>query len=190
MSTMQPDVAPPVRTTPRVSVVVPSCNHVKFIERCLKSIFRQTLPSFELLVIDDGSQDESVALIDRILKDCPFPCEFIARRNLGLCKTLNEGFAKTSGDYFCYLGSDDVWFPAFLASRVALLEAKPNAPLAYGPVFVIDEKDRITNSTRDSAACAEGTNRAQLWRGVGIFSSSVCFRRAKLSAQPSRGWSS
>lgn len=168
----------------RVSIVVPSHNHAPYVERCLRSILKQSLPPSELLVIDDGSRDGSPHLIERVLKDCNFPCEFIARENRGLCATLNFAFARTSSKYFAYLGSDDVWFPEFLAARVRLLEARPNAVLAYGHVYIIDEMDRIVECTRDWARYVEGSEREWLWRAQGLFSPSVCFRRSALPPAP------
>ena len=108
-----------------VSVVVPSYNHAQFIEATLRSIMKQTLPPAELIVIDDGSSDDSPAVIERVLNDCPFPCELIARDNRGLCATLNEGFERSRGNYFAYLGSDDLWLPDFLKARVACSNRDP-----------------------------------------------------------------
>ncbi|HEX8292571.1 MAG TPA: glycosyltransferase family A protein, partial [Pyrinomonadaceae bacterium] len=116
----------------RVAVVVPSYNHAPYVAAALRSVLAQTLAPARLLVIDDGSRDGSPRVIEDVLKDCPFPCELIARENRGLCATLNEGLSKTEGAYFAYLGSDDLWLPDFLAARVALLEARPRAVLAYG----------------------------------------------------------
>src|SRR6266404_5774906 len=82
-----------------VSVVLPSYNHARFIEATLRSIMKQTFPPSELIVIDDGSADDSVSVIDRVLNECPFPCELVVRGNRGLCATLNEGFARTRGGY-------------------------------------------------------------------------------------------
>src|SRR5579883_817500 len=96
---------------PRVAVVVPSYNHAPYLERCLRSIFAQTFPPAELVVIDDGSRDDSPAVAARVLADCPFPAELIVRPNRGLCATLNEGLARTRGELFAYLGSDDYWHP-------------------------------------------------------------------------------
>ena len=73
----------------------------------------QTLPPAQLIVIDDGSTDDSPHLIARVLTGCPFPCEFIARDNRGLCATLNEGLERSTGKYFAYLGSDDRGCRAF-----------------------------------------------------------------------------
>ncbi len=106
------------------SVLIPSYNHAPFIERTLRSVFSQTLQPKKLLVIDDGSTDNSAEIIERVLKDCPFENEFITRENRGLCATLNEGFAKLDGEFFAYFGSDDVWFPAFLEEQTDSFEKK------------------------------------------------------------------
>src|SRR6185295_1443909 len=128
-----------------VSVVVPSYNHALFIEATLRSILEQTLSPAELIVIDDGSSDGSPRIIDRVLSDCRFPCELVARENRGLCATLNEGFERTRGEYFAYLGADDWWLPEFLEARVRLLEMRPRAVLAYGHAFFIDKENRVVD---------------------------------------------
>jgi len=66
---------------PKVSVVVPSFNHAPFIQTTLRSIFNQTQAPAQLIVIDDGSSDGSPEIIKRLLQDCPFPSEIIARSN-------------------------------------------------------------------------------------------------------------
>ena len=106
---------------------MPSYNHAPFVAAALRSVFAQTLAPARLLVIDDGSRDGSPGIIEDALKDCPFPCELIARGNRGLCATLNEGLAKTDGAFFAYLGSDDLWLPGFLEARVRALEERPRA---------------------------------------------------------------
>jgi alpha-1,3-rhamnosyltransferase len=164
----------------RASVVVPSYNHAQFIERCLRSIFNQTLPPFKLLVIDDGSKDDSVKIIERILKDAPFNCELIARSNRGLCATLNEGFDLTSGNYFAYLGSDDFWLPEFLEYRIRTLESRPNALLCFGHAYIINEKDQITDCTADWANYVDGNVQRMLLSDIGPISSSVVYKRSAL----------
>ncbi|HET6890222.1 MAG TPA: glycosyltransferase family 2 protein, partial [Pyrinomonadaceae bacterium] len=172
--------------TPAVSVVVPSYNHAPFVQTALRSIFNQTLAPTELLIIDDGSKDGSAELIERSLKDCPFPGELIARRNRGLCATLNEGLAKTSGKYFAYLSSDDVWLPEFLEARVARLEATPPAVLAYGHCFIIDTHNTIIDCTRDWASYADGNARQMLLQQTfAPMSPTVVYRK---SAVEREGW--
>ncbi len=162
-----------------VFTFVPSYNHAPFIEKCLKSIIKQTLSPKKLLVIDDGSKDDSPKIIEKVLKDCPFDTEFIVRENRGLCATLNEGFSKSSGEYFAYIGSDDIWFPKFLEERVKLLNKHQAAVLGYGNALFLDEADEIFESS------AEWWNfpteaREMLRLGIAPISSTVFYRRKAL----------
>jgi alpha-1,3-rhamnosyltransferase len=159
---------------------VPSYNHAPFVEKCLKSIIKQTFPPKKLLVIDDGSRDGSARIIEKVLKDCPFDAELIARENRGLCATLNEGFAQSSGEYFAYLGSDDVWLPRFLEKRVELLDTRRQAVLAFGHAFLLDEDDQIFDRTDRWTNFADVDILALLLRGVIFPSPSVVYRRAAL----------
>lgn len=168
-----------------VSVVVPSFNHAPFVGKCLRSIINQTGIPRELIIIDDGSEDGSPQIIERVLKDCPFPCELIVRDNKGLGATLNEGLSRSRGRYFAYLGSDDVWLSAFLKARVALLESRLEAVLAYGHVYVVDEQDRIIECTSDWANYSDGDARRMLLWGSAPPSPTVLYRRKALERH---GW--
>ncbi len=162
-----------------VFVFVPSYNHAAFIEKCLRSIINQTLPPKKLLVIDDGSKDDSPRIIERVLRDCPFECELVARENRGLCATLNEGFGRSSGEYFAYLGSDDIWFSEFLAERVKLLNARPDAVLAYGNALFLNENDEIFDSSAEWWTFPTDA-REMLRLGIAPISSTVFYRRARI----------
>jgi alpha-1,3-rhamnosyltransferase len=171
---------------PRVAVVVPSYNHAPFIEAALRSVFKQTYAPAQLLVIDDGSRDRSPHIIESVLRDCPFPCELIARENHGLCATLNEGLGKTAGEYFAYLGSDDLWMSGFLNARVAVLEERARAVLAYGHAFLIDERGDVLDCTLDWAAYRDGDARAMLLEETyAPMSPTVLYRRAAVERH---GW--
>lgn len=169
---------------PEVFVFVPSYNHAKFIGKCLKSIINQTLPPSKLLVIDDGSKDDSARVVEQILKDCPFDAEFVSRKNRGLCATLNQGLSMSCGKYFAYLGSDDIWLPDFLEERAKLLERRNEAVLAYGHAFFIDEQDVIFDSTADYrenwANYPDGNAFPMLLQGIAPVSSTVFYRRSAL----------
>jgi alpha-1,3-rhamnosyltransferase len=170
-----------------VSVVIPSYNHALFIERCLRSVFKQTRHPKELLVIDDGSTDGSPVVIDGVLRECPFPCELIVNSNKGLCSSLNEGLAKTHGKYFAYLGSDDLWLQGFLEKRLQLLNSRGNAILGYGHAYLVDECDSIIESTEDwlNFIFPDGDPRPMLYAGTAPVSSTVVYRR---SALEKHGW--
>ena len=164
-----------------VFVTVPSYNHAPFVEKCLRSIISQTVPPTKLLVIDDGSNDGSPAIIEKTLKECHFDCELIARGNRGLCATLNEAFALSDGGFFAYLGSDDVWLPKFLEEQTTLLHSRPNAVLAFSHAYLIDENNRVLGSTEEWTNFADGDLQPLLLRGVIFSSPGVLYRRGPLS---------
>lgn len=166
---------------PEAFVVVPSYNHAPFVEKCLRSIIGQTLRPKKLLVIDDGSGDDSPEIIARTLKNCPFPCELIARENRGLCATLNQALSLSDGDFFAYLGSDDVWLPDFLDEQTRLLAERQNSVLAFSHAYVIDEQDRVFDSTDAWTEFADGDLLPLLLRGVIFSSPGVLYRRAALA---------
>jgi alpha-1,3-rhamnosyltransferase len=172
---------------PSVTVLVPSYNHAPFIERTLRSIFAQTLKPEKLIVIDDGSKDESAGIIKTTLEDHdpPFDFELFSRENRGLCATLNEGLAKADTEYFAYLGSDDIWLPDFLKEQVSLLESRPDAALAFGHAYLIDPDDNIIDRTDNWTAFADGDMLPLLLRGVIFSSPTVLYRTAALKKY---GW--
>ncbi len=167
-------------TSPDLSVFVPCFNHGRYVAQTLRSIFRQTLPPSRLLVIDDGSTDDSAKVIERTLADCPFESEFISRPNRGLSATLNEGFERLSGKYFAYIGSDDLWLPDFLEARVSLLESAPDAVLAHGNAYVIDGNSKVIENSADYNTYVNDEARPLLDRSTAPISSTVCYRRAAL----------
>lgn len=134
-----------------------------------------------MIVIDDGSKDESAAVIERVLLDCPFENEFVRRENRGLCATLNEGFARAEGEFFAYLGSDDVWLPEFLEKQIELLNRRSGALLAFAHAFVIDEQDRIIDRTDNWSEFADGDLLPTLLQGIIFSSPGVVYRRAALA---------
>ncbi len=165
----------------KVFVVVPSYNHAPFVEQCLRSIISQTLRPKKLLVIDDGSNDGSPEVIERVLRGCPFDSELVARENRGLCATLNEALSASSGEFFAYLGSDDVWLPSFLAEQTQLLNTRPKAVLAFAHAYLVDEDDNVFDSTADWTEFADGDLRPMLLRGSVFSSPGVLYRRSVLA---------
>jgi len=168
-----------------INVLVPSYNHAASIERALRSVFAQTRDIKKLIVIDDGSKDESVQIIEKVLANSPLAVELISRKNRGLCATLNEGLSKTAGEYFAYLGSDDLWLPTFLEEQTNLLEARRNAVLAFAHAYVIDENEMIIDRTDNWSGFADGDMLPFLLRGEIFSSPGVVYRR---SAVEKYGW--
>ncbi len=132
-----------MKEEPLVTVVVPCYNHERYVQECLQSIIDQEYKNIELIIIDDGSQDNSVKKIQELLPACKdrfTRCEFRARLNKGLSATLNEALELTHGKYFSTIGSDDIFYPDKLIKQVDLLENESEECLAvFGGIEFIDE---------------------------------------------------
>src|SRR4051812_25106257 len=93
-------------TFPSVSAIVPMFNAASFIGEALESIFRQTRPVAEIIVVDDGSTDASVAIVSR------YPMVKLLRKaHTGIGETVNEGIRAATGDILSFLDADDRWLP-------------------------------------------------------------------------------
>lgn len=133
---------------PLVSVIVSCYNHAAYIEQCLLSILEQDYPNFELLVVDDGSKDESVAAIERLQAEHGF--YFKARENKGLTKSLNELVGKSKGEFVIPLGSDDVMLPGRITAQVEHMRDKPEVGICGGNIELIDELSELYPESRQN----------------------------------------
>lgn len=123
---------------PGVTVVVPSYNHARYIKDALHSVFSQSYRNIELIIIDDGSRDESVAIIRETLESCPFPYRFITRENRGAHATLNEGVELANHRWVAVLNSDDQYAAQRIEWMVRSLEGR-QAAWGYSGVMLLDE---------------------------------------------------
>ena len=117
---------------PRFSVVVPTYDRAASIGRTLDSVFAQSLADFELIVVDDGSSDDTLERLDRI--DDP-RLVVATQPNAGPAAARNRGVRLARGAHVAFLDSDDLWYPRFLEAAAALLEPDPDV-LVYGQIVV------------------------------------------------------
>ncbi|TXD98095.1 glycosyltransferase family 2 protein [Psychrobacter frigidicola] len=130
---------------PLVSVVIPCYNHEEFVKDSIKSVIEQTYENIELIVIDDGSKDNSVLKIKEMVKICEerfVKFEFRNRPNKGLSSTLNEAMEWCTGEYFSVIASDDQMFNYKTSVQVNFLENNRDYVAVFGGVQVIDENNR------------------------------------------------
>jgi glycosyltransferase involved in cell wall biosynthesis/ubiquinone/menaquinone biosynthesis C-methylase UbiE len=123
--------------SPLVTVVIPTYNHADFVEDALESVYGQTYRKIELIVIDDGSSDDTPSVIRRSLVNCPFLHRFVVRENRGAAATINEGIALASGEYVNVLNSDDMFTPNRIERMVAEV-AGTDSDWGFGNVSFID----------------------------------------------------
>jgi glycosyltransferase involved in cell wall biosynthesis len=107
---------------PRVSVVIPAYNAAWCVRRAVDSVLAQDYQDFELLVVDDGSEDDTTA----ILASYGEVLRVVGKINGGLSSARNTGIAAGRGAYVAFLDADDWWHPSKLALQVALLDARPD----------------------------------------------------------------
>lgn len=131
---------------PLVSVIIPSFNHEAYVQACILSVISQNYPNIELIIIDDGSSDDSVSKIMEMVPACKnrfARFELRHRPNIGLTGTLNEGLEWCEGDYFSTIASDDVMLPNKTALQVPYLLDNKKCAAVFGGFQYMDNHSKI-----------------------------------------------
>jgi len=123
---------------PAISVIVTSYNYARFIGEAIQGVLDQTCQDFEVIVVDDGSTDDTRSVLDRF--GDRITC--IYQANQGKSIALNRGIAVSRGRYLAFLDSDDCWLPDSLEARLATFKADPEVGVVYGRALVVDEAGR------------------------------------------------
>jgi glycosyltransferase involved in cell wall biosynthesis len=121
---------------PLVSVVIIFWNAERFLEEAIDSVFAQTYTNWELLLVDDGSNDGSTAIARRYgVNDSRVRyMEHLGHSNRGKSVSRNLGIHCARGKYIALLDADDVWLPDILKEQIAILESHPETAMVYGPI--------------------------------------------------------
>lgn len=122
--------------TPKVSVVIPCYNAMRFLPQTIDSVLEQTCQDFEIIIVDDGSTD-SVKQWASTIEDERI--HFVAQENQGVATARNTGLGRARGDYIAFLDADDLWHPSKLEKQVVALSENPEVGLVYTWVLLIDE---------------------------------------------------
>lgn len=131
----------------KISVVTVSFNQARYLERCLESVLAQAGVEVEYIVVDGGSSDGSVEILERHRARLS---HLIVEPDDGAADGLNKGFAKATGGILYYLNSDDVVWPGTFKSALAVFDADPAADVVYGDGVMIDADDRILRASRSN----------------------------------------
>lgn len=117
---------------PRFSIVVPNYNHAALLPRCLDALLDQSCPPDEVLLLDDGSTDDSVAVMEAYARRSDRVRVLLNGRNLGVCATMNRGLEAVTGDFVGFMAADDRVLPGIFEKVLPLLERHPNAGAVSG----------------------------------------------------------
>lgn len=128
---------------PAVSVIVPAYNAERYLALALNSALQQTFESVEIIVVNDGSSDQTGAIADQYQRDYPDRVRVIHQSNGGLVQARNAAIQVARGRYLALLDSDDIWLPHHLARCVDHLDAHPQCGLVHANIVRIDEHGAV-----------------------------------------------
>jgi glycosyltransferase involved in cell wall biosynthesis len=158
-----------------VSVVIPAHNAARFLPAALDSVFGQTLPADEIIIVDDGSTDGTAEVVasygDRV--------RYVEQAHSGANAARNKGLRLAGGRYVALLDSDDVWSREKLATQVPVLNAKAHVGLVYSTMSLMDEDGCPLPGSKPKTT--PGTTFEELVRNGSALSSTFLIRASYLS---------
>lgn len=131
----------------KFSVIIPLYNKAPYVTKAIGSVLAQTFTDYELIIIDDGSKDDSFDVARKAIEGHGH-CRICKQENSGVSVARNNGVAISRGDYLCFLDADDWWEPDFLMEMSRLIEEFPDAGI-YGTNYT------IVNETKHKTRVAE-----------------------------------
>jgi glycosyltransferase involved in cell wall biosynthesis len=132
-------------TDPRFTVVMPAYNAAGTIESAVASALRQTIQELELIVVDDGSTDDTLARLERFSDDPRV--RVVSQQNRGPGAARNTAIGLARGEIVSMLDSDDLWLPTYLSAMDAALRTEPAAGFAYTDAWLLGDEGKIARKT-------------------------------------------
>lgn len=134
---------------PKVSVIIPTYNRANFIGETIQSVLDQTFQDFEIIVVDDGSTDNTKEIIESFIKKSG-KIKYLYEKNSGTCAApRNVGFYNSTGKYLCFLDSDDLWLPEKLQKQIDFFKNSGNEKLGFidcGTLIINEHGKEIKNN--------------------------------------------
>jgi glycosyltransferase involved in cell wall biosynthesis len=124
---------------PRISVIIPTYNRADLLKKALQSVLDQTFHSYEIIVVDDGSTDDTRDVVAAFASP---KIRYFRQENKGRSNARNLALAEARGEYIAFLDSDDMFTRDKLEKQVALLDANPEYGMAYTSARVLDDNDK------------------------------------------------
>lgn len=161
---------------PKVSFVIPTYNHARYLPYALDSIFNQSYANVEIIVIDDGSTDGTAERI----KPYRSIINYVYKKNGGVPSALNLGLSLVTGKYVCWLSADDAIIGEKIAKQVGLMECDPGLGFSYTSFVVIDAQGTKQYDVKSPYYQDKQEMVTKLMEGCFINGSSVMMRRSAL----------
>ena len=158
---------------PKVSVIIPTYNRADTVIKTIESVLCQSFGDFELIVVDDGSTDDTASVVVG-LNDARI--RYVYQENSGVSSARNLGLAKAAGEFVCFLDSDDLWPDNFLEVMMGELNQNPDYGAAYCLRTVVFPDGKKIESYQEEH-CKSGHVTAELFKKSFIQTSTICFKR-------------
>lgn len=144
-----PDVRTANESMPLVSIIAPCYNAEKYLDVAIASIFAQDYPNFEVIIVDDGSSDNSVAMLEKLQQTYDF--QLYSQVNQGVSAALNHGLKYARGDYVCTPDLDDIMLPSSVRLRADYLDQHPEVGCVGALIVYMDSDGNDTKTQKLSA---------------------------------------
>ncbi|WP_244311991.1 glycosyltransferase [Marinobacter vulgaris] len=125
-------------------MITPTYNRAKFLPDAISSVLGQSFSDFELIVVDDGSTDDTCSVIEPFLVDSRV--RYLHQENRGQSHARNIALGLAEGEFIAFLDSDDLWSPWKLEKQLAVFDTEPEADIVHGDEAIINEQGRVTSS--------------------------------------------
>lgn len=131
--------------SPRISVVIPTYNYGHYLPTAIASVREQKWPDLEIIVVDDGSTDETPRVMEELAGD---DLRYLRQPNAGAAAARNLGIRESNGEWIAFLDADDFWMPDKLAIQMGELQKHPTASFSYA-----DVRERFVDGTESNLEC-------------------------------------
>lgn len=166
---------------PPISILMPAYNYGHYIEQAVRSAWAQTLRPLELIVVDDGSTDDTWATLERLKPESPFPMHVLKGEHRGVSAALNLATRAAKGEWLAILHADDWFHPEKLARQAAAIDG-PEVVLVHCEYLCVDERGETTGytSATDMPPATGDALRRLLLLQADVRSMTMLIRRAAL----------
>ncbi len=161
-----------------VDVIIPSFNAAKYLPAAIESVISQTFDDWQILLVDDGSTDNTAEVVVPFLDRLGPKIKYIKQENRGVSAARNNGILASTAEFLALLDADDVWLPCRLSESLKVLAERPKAGLSYGLIRKIDPEGRLGSTWEGNLTNAEGHIAPHIYvRAVELPSPTITLRR-------------
>ncbi|MBN1870656.1 MAG: glycosyltransferase family 2 protein, partial [Candidatus Omnitrophica bacterium] len=160
-----------------ISVIIAAYNNASYLKEAINSVLNQTYKDFEVIVVDDGSTDNTRALVESMQSVHPGMIQYIYQQNQGPAPARNAGIRAAQGKYIAFLDADDIWLPDKLARQMECFQRDPETGFVYCDNIFVDENNSAIDNYVRKIRLVEGDILLELFKDFFIITSGVILKK-------------